>query len=79
VIKTFRESQNKIKCLQFYYVLDDLNQCKLETLLLGFKQYVKTQTRNNNILDKCFRDAYVSKSMPPILNSDHNVVHMIPV
>jgi len=51
-------------------------------LLPGFEQYVKTQTRNNNILDKCFvnvRDAYVSKSMPPILNSDHNVVHMNPV
>jgi len=65
-------------------VLGDLNQikCKLKTLLPGFEQYVKTQTRNNNILDKCFvnvRDAYVSKSMPPILNSDHNVVYMIPM
>lgn len=63
-------------------VLGDLNQCKLETLLPGFEQCVKTQTRNNIILDKCYvnvKDSYVSKSMPPILNSDHNVVHMIPV
>lgn len=63
-------------------VLGDLNQCRLETVLPGFEQYVKDQTRKDNILDKCFvnvKGAYVSKCRPPILNSDHNVVHMIPV
>ena len=38
--------------------------------------------QKNNILDKCFvniKEAYVSKFEPPILNSDHNVEHIIPV
>lgn len=63
-------------------VLKDLNQCHLETVLPGFEQYVKDQTRKDNILDQCFvyvKGAYVSKCRPPILNSDHNIVHMIPV
>lgn len=51
-------------------------------MLPGFEQYVKDQTRKGNILDTCFvnvKGAYVSQCRPPILNSDHNVVHMIPV
>lgn len=35
-------------------VLGDLNQCNLESLLPGFEQYVKTETRKDNIPDKCF-------------------------
>ena len=35
-------------------VVGDLNQCHLETVLPGFEQYVKDQTRKDNILDKCF-------------------------
>lgn len=59
-------------------VLGDLNQCHLETVLPGFEQYVKDQTRKGNILNKCFvnvKGVYVSKCRPPILNLDHNVVH----
>ena len=47
-------------------VLGDLNQCNLETVLP----------------DKCFvyiKEAYVSKCEPPVINLDHNVVHMITV
>lgn len=63
-------------------VVGDMNQCHLDSVLPGFVQYVKNPTRKNNILDKCFvniKDAYISKCRPPILNSDHNVIHMIPV
>lgn len=61
-------------------VLGDLNHCHLETMLPGFEQYIKDKTRKDNILDKCVvnvKDAYVSNCKAPILNSDHNVVHMI--
>jgi hypothetical protein len=52
-------------------------------MLAGFEQYIKkTKNRKDNILDQRFvnlKGAYASKCKPYILNSDHNVVHMIPV
>lgn len=52
--------------------LRDLNQCHLKTT--WFELYVKDKTRKDNI-----EGAYVSKCRPSIINSHHNVVHMIPV
>lgn len=59
----------------------DFNNCNLEKTLPGFQQVVKCGTRKENILDKCYinlPNAYQSRSKPPISNSDHNVVHLIP-
>ncbi len=55
--------------------------CKLDITMLGFKQCVKGQTRKNNLLDKCsvnVEGAYAFRVRPPIANSDHNVVHLVP-
>lgn len=63
-------------------ILGDFNQCGLERSLPGFFQYVKCGTRKNNTLDKCYgniKDAYVAKARPPLGNSDHNAVHLLPI
>ncbi len=63
------------------FFLGDFNNCKLETVLAGFEQYVRCDTRKTKILDKCYgnvKNAYAAKSKPPLSNSDHNVVHLIP-
>ena len=62
-------------------VLGDLNHCKLEPVLPGFNQFVKVRTRNDNILDKCYgniKNAYRAKALPPLSNSDHATVHLMP-
>lgn len=62
-------------------VVGDMNQCKLDLMMPGFKQYIKGGTRKNKLLDKCFvnvEGAYVSRIRPPIGTSDHNVVHLVP-
>ncbi len=59
----------------------DFNHCKLETVLAGFEQYVRCDTRKTIFFDKCYgnvKNAYAAKSKPPLSNSDHNVVHLIP-
>lgn len=63
------------------FVLGDFNHCRLEQVLHGFQQYVKSKTRKNRVLDKCFgnvKNAYRAKSLPPLANSDHNTVHLMP-
>jgi len=63
------------------FVLGDLNHCKLEPALPGFYQYVKCGTRKNRVLDKCFgniKGAYTAKSLPPLSNSDHSTVYLMP-
>lgn len=63
------------------FILGDLNHCKLELSLPGFHQYVKCGTRGDRILDKCFgnvENAYVSRAKPPLSNSDHKTIHLIP-
>ncbi len=50
-------------------------------MLAGFEQYVRCDTRKTKLLDKCYdnvKNAYAAKSKPPLSNSDHNVVHLIP-
>ena len=63
------------------FFLGDFNHCKLETALPGFEQFVKCDTRNNAILDKCYgniKGGYSAKPKPPLSNSDHNTIHLIP-
>ncbi|KAK0155032.1 RNA-directed DNA polymerase from mobile element jockey [Merluccius polli] len=63
------------------FILGDFNHCKMECALPGFQQYVTAATRKCNILDKCYgniTDAYASKIGPPLSNSDHNTIRLIP-
>lgn len=63
------------------FFLGDFNHCKPETALSGFEQYVICRARYNRILDKCYsniKGAYSAKSEPPLCNSDHNTIHLIP-
>ena len=53
----------------------------MESAHSGYEQYVKDNTILNKILDKCFgniKEAYTSRSRPPLSNSDHNTVYLIP-
>ena len=62
------------------FILGDFNHCKLELSLPGFEQYVKCETREKRVLDKCYgniKDAYVARAIPSLANSDHNTVHLI--
>ena len=63
------------------FILGDFNQCKLELSLPGFEQYIKCSTRGDKVLDKCYgniKNAYRARSKPPLSNSDHNTVHLMP-
>ena len=64
------------------FILGDFNHCMLEFSLPGFSQYVKSDTRKGKTLDKCYGNipgaAYIAKIKPPIANSDHDTVHLIP-
>ena len=62
-------------------VLGDVNHCRLEISLPGFHQYVKCGTRKSNVLDKCYcniNNAYRAKPLPPLANSDHSTVQLMP-
>lgn len=61
-------------------VAGDMNQCKLDITMPGFKQ--KGQTKKSNLLDKCFVNVegpYVSRIRPPAANSGDNLVHLVPI
>lgn len=63
------------------FVLGDLNHCRLEPALPGFYQFVKRGTWNDRVLDKCYsniKDAFKAKILPPLSNSDHLTVHLLP-
>ena len=63
------------------FIMGDLNHCNLNTALPGFEQYIKCDTRKNRTLDKCYgnvKHAYTAIAKPPLSNSDHNTVHLIP-
>ncbi|KAK0143498.1 hypothetical protein N1851_018336 [Merluccius polli] len=75
----YRHLQNKPDAPTL--ILGDFNHCSLNKSLPGFYQYVKCNTRNNNILDKCYgnvKDAYKARAKPPLSNSDHNAIHLLP-
>ena len=63
------------------FTLGDVNHCRLEQALPGFQQYVRKSTRKDKILDKCYGNinhAYEARIRPPLSNSDHNTVLLIP-
>ncbi|KAJ4946601.1 hypothetical protein JOQ06_024265 [Pogonophryne albipinna] len=60
----------------------DFNHASLSKTLPTFKQYVTCTTRGNKTLDLLYantKDAYSSSPLPPLGNSDHNLVHLQPV
>ena len=63
------------------FTLGDVNHCRLEHALPGFQQYVQGSTRKDKILDKCYgniNNAYEARIRPPLSNSDHNTIILIP-
>ncbi len=63
------------------FFLGDFNHCKLETVLAGFEQYVRCDTRKTKFWTNVMAMSKMhmqAKSKPPLSNSDHNVVHLIP-
>lgn len=75
-----RKSSNECQMLLCLFWV--IYHCHLERFLPGFQQYVNSNTRGINILDKCYgniSNAYTVKVNPPLANSDHNTVHLIPV
>ena len=67
-----------------HLILGDANQCvnELSRILPTFEQCVTCPTRQNTILDPFFcnvKNAYRSRILPPLSNSDHNMINMMPV
>ncbi len=63
------------------FIVGDFNHCDLNTALPDFEQYINCYTRKNRILDKCYGNlklAYTATAKPPLSNSDHITVHLIP-
>ncbi len=63
------------------FEMGGFNNCKLELSLPGYEQYVKCATHDSRGLDKCYgniKSAYSARPNPPLSNSDHNTVHLIP-
>ena len=59
----------------------DFNNLTIDNLLPSFTQYVTCPTRLNRILDKFYvniKDAYTSKSLFPLGESDHTLIHLLP-
>ncbi|KAK3763471.1 hypothetical protein RRG08_056939 [Elysia crispata] len=59
----------------------DFNHCTLGTSLPTLHQYVTCPTRNNKTLDVCYgnvEDGYKSSALPPLGDSAHSMVHLIP-
>lgn len=49
--------------------------------LLALPTIIKCGIRESRVLDKCYRyvqEAYISKAKPPLTNSHHNIIHLIP-
>ena len=62
-------------------MLGDFNSCDLKKTLPGFKQYVNVPTYKTKTIDLCYGNiplAYKSRALPPIGQSDHSTVHLIP-
>lgn len=63
------------------FILGDFNNCRLETVLPSFKQYVDIPTRKDNVLDLCYgniSNAYRAQAQPPLGSADHNIVCLLP-
>lgn len=63
------------------FVLGDFNHVKMNKTFPSFYQYVSSPTRRDRTLDLCYgsvKDAFKSLPLPPLGNSDHNCVHLVP-
>ena len=65
-------------------IMGDINQCELNQTLSyhGFEQCVTCKTRGTVMLDTFYcniKQAYRCKQLPPLKNSDHNMISMMPV
>ena len=62
-------------------VLGDFNSCDLRRVMPHMYQYVNIPTRGTRTLDKCYgnvKDGYKALAKPPLGNSDHNIIQLIP-
>ncbi|CAM4578856.1 unnamed protein product [Leuciscus chuanchicus] len=63
------------------FVMGDFNSCNLKEHLPAYQQYVTCPTRGTACLDQCYgniQDAFYSKALPGLGNSDHNMVKLRP-
>ena len=63
------------------FVVGDFNNTQLRPYLATYEQYVTCPTRQDKIIDLCYGNiprAFRSFALPPIGNSDHNTVHLVP-
>ncbi len=59
----------------------DFNHCSLSSVLPSFKQMVSFPTRGTKTLDLFYmnvRESFVARLLPPLGNSDHNLIHLMP-
>ena len=62
-------------------IAGDFNHCTQGASLPTLHQYVTCPTRNNKTLDVCYgnvKDGYKISALPPLVYSDHSMVHLIP-
>lgn len=62
-------------------ILGDFNSCNLSEHLPTLQQYVDCPTHLNRTIDCCYGnipDAYKAVCRPPLVKSDHNVIHLLP-
>ncbi len=58
----------------------DFNHVSLSPVLTKFRQYVDCAVRENKILELLYVDvkgAHSSSSLPPLGESDHNLIHFV--
>ena len=63
-------------------ITGDFNHASLSSILPNFTQYVQCPTRGTRTLDLLYAnvtEAYSSSPLPPLGNSDHNMVHLRPI
>lgn len=62
-------------------ITGDFNNCRLDSALPSFQQYVNVATRRSYTLDICYgnaTDAYTSQAYPPLSFADQNVIFLLP-
>ena len=63
------------------FILGDFNSCDLSLHLPTLQQYITCPTCLNRTIDLCYgniKNAYRPVCRPPLGQSDHNVVHLLP-
>ena len=63
-------------------VMGDFNHCSLASSCPQMMQYITCPTRLEKTIDLCYgnvKNAYKASALPPIGESDHNVIHLTPM